>query len=653
MVNICFITKYPPIQGGVSMHCYWAARGLAERGHQVFVVTNADEVEETFRIGISDDDRAEDGNYQPQFPGSGGAVHVISTTPPDRRELYYIPMGNPTVTRLATIATDCIREHDCKVIFSYYLEPYGVAANLAARWTNVPYVFKHAGSDLHRLMKLQELRTGYTEVLLAANRVISRGPSRGLLLDVGVHEDRITGAAAFGLPRDFFNPSAIPLPLDTWLRNTGSKELVEDKLPVLGVYGKLGEYKGSGDLLHAMAALRAGGFCFHLLAASHGWQEPRYLQLVDHLGLTDYVHQIPFVPHWRIPSFIRSCTAVAFLERDFPIAAHTPTIPLEVIACGGCLVVSAEVARKQLFRSQIRDLRNIIVVPDPLRHDVLADRLRFALEDPARATEIGQRGHAELNYERSAVNYVSELEELLSDVAQETPSASVPRAVPGAASPRAPSDIVNAMSRFYPYTHALMTGDTAQRVRKSIAGRSIGRGAPDARSLGLELGRALQSILSREDLAIREVCRYECKALEWRPGRTSVPPRKAARGTSTWSASSETRPQVLGDFEVAHFGCDVEAIMEAIDRGDYQPNRAAIASETTVLLHEWSTPLRLSKATQWLVELVARDSPTIAEIESLVRDRYETSYPGHTDLIARQCMDALEGLFWEGVVALD
>ncbi|MCC9311964.1 glycosyltransferase [Kitasatospora sp. RB6PN24] len=398
-MNICFLTKYPPIQGGVSMHCYWAARGLAERGHRVFVVTNADEVEETFRIRIPEADRVEGGAYAPAFPDSGGRVTVTSTQPPDRRELYYIPLGNPTVSRLAGLATDVIRAHDCEVIFSYYLEPYGVAAHLASRFTGVPYVFKHAGSDLHRLMRLPDLRTTYTEVLRGANRLISRGPSRARLLEAGVDERVITPCAAFGLPADPFTPAGPSRPLSQWLATgSGSTRPVDSDLPVLGTYGKLGEFKGSFDLLHAMRRLFSDGFRFNLLAAAQGWQQDAFTRLADRLGLTDHVHLIPFMPHWSIPEFVRSCTALAFLERDFPIAAHTPTIPSEIIACGGCLVLSTEVARKQLFRAAIRDRRNVVAT-DPLRHDDLAAALRYALEDSVRAQDIGYRGHLELRYE--------------------------------------------------------------------------------------------------------------------------------------------------------------------------------------------------------------------------------------------------------------
>jgi hypothetical protein len=40
-MRLCLIGKYPPIQGGVSARTYQLAHGLARRGHDVYVVTNA------------------------------------------------------------------------------------------------------------------------------------------------------------------------------------------------------------------------------------------------------------------------------------------------------------------------------------------------------------------------------------------------------------------------------------------------------------------------------------------------------------------------------------------------------------------------------------------------------------------------------------
>ena len=63
-------------------------------------------------------------------------------------------------------------------------------------------------------------------------------------------------------------------------------------------------------------------------------------------GSTDRVLQIPFLPHWRVPEFLRGCLAVCCLEQDFPIGFHSPIIPLRSAALRPCLVASAEVIRK-------------------------------------------------------------------------------------------------------------------------------------------------------------------------------------------------------------------------------------------------------------------------------------------------------------------
>ena len=50
----------------------------------------------------------------------------------------------------------------------------------------------------------------------------------------------------------------------------------------------------------------------------------RLRQLAAGLGVE--VLTIPFMPHWRIPSFIAACDAVAFLERGFPVDIDRPAV---------------------------------------------------------------------------------------------------------------------------------------------------------------------------------------------------------------------------------------------------------------------------------------------------------------------------------------
>lgn len=98
--------KYPPIEGGVSSTTYWLARGLAERGHEVNIVTNADEVEPAYRMRLESNDWD---LYQPYFAKSGGRVCVFNVEAFARRTMDHIPSSNPFVSKLASVATGVVR----------------------------------------------------------------------------------------------------------------------------------------------------------------------------------------------------------------------------------------------------------------------------------------------------------------------------------------------------------------------------------------------------------------------------------------------------------------------------------------------------------------------------------------------------------------
>jgi glycosyltransferase involved in cell wall biosynthesis len=392
-VKICIVGKYPPIQGGVSAQTYWAARGLAERGHQVSVVTNAADVEETYRIHLDGSDPAD---FTPAFPG-GGSVRVFG--PEAGRRLGHIPMSNPFVSRLAGLATQVVRDNGCTVIVASYLEPYAVAGFLASRWTGVPLIVQHAGSDLERLMRQPELAVTYREVLRAAATVVTVPSVSDRFRSLGVPERAIRMAPPFAIPQHLFNPDAPALAPARVERlaallagpDTGRPgRSFDPRRPAIGVYGKVGETKGTFDLVAACDRLRADGLDFNLLMLTG----PGGARALDSASgeLADRTWVLPFIPHWQVPEFIRACTAVCFLERDFPIAIHGPTVPREVLACGTCLVLSGEIERKQVFRDKLIDGVSVVLVPDPKDRATLAERLRPLIEKPGLAADIGARG---------------------------------------------------------------------------------------------------------------------------------------------------------------------------------------------------------------------------------------------------------------------
>ena len=401
MIRACFIVKYPPIEGGVSMRCYWMARELAQRGHQIFLVTNAAEVETEYRIYMDEDDRDW---YEPRFADSGGFVKVRNTQPLTDA-MMHIPLSNPFVTKLSSVATQVIRQHGCEVIFAYYLQPYGMAAYLASQWTGVPYMVKHAGSDLGRLMKQPGLTTSYREILRAADSVSTGSDLTESFLAMGVKEENIWLGRTPQVP-DIFHPQATPLDLNGFLKKLATLQNehvhsalintnpIDSSKPTIGIYGKVGEVKGSFDLLNALSLLKQRGLDFNFLALTQGRALTSFKQAISELDLQDRTWIFPFIPHWKVPGFIRACTAVCFLEREFPISFHGPTIPSEILACGTPLVVSREIINKQhRIKDKLVDGENVLIVDDPKQYPDLARQLSIVIREPDKAKIIGIQGH--------------------------------------------------------------------------------------------------------------------------------------------------------------------------------------------------------------------------------------------------------------------
>jgi glycosyltransferase involved in cell wall biosynthesis len=406
-VKVCFIGKYPPIEGGVARDTFWTAFALAQQGFQVHVVTNAQEVEDEFRVFEQPWDAALPTDPRLSAPANL-TVHYSSSADRPR----YIPWANPFVTKLAAVATDVIRQEGCELIYSHYFEPYALAAYLAARWTDVPFGVRHAGSDVARLFRHPDLRTAYTEVVRAADYVFASPSTLRPFLALGVELERLYRPPPPGLPEQYFHPTAVPLDVNALLSaiaerlprtfydgayHSSCQRRFDPSRPTIGIYGKVGERKGSFDLIRALGKLKREGLAFNLLALTQG-RAGAIQQCVRELhdnALERDAWLLPFIPHWYVPNFIKACTAVCFLERDFPIPIHHPIVPREVLACGTCLVLSREIAEKQTYHEALRDAHNVFLV-DPRNLDELASALRRAIRDPARSHAIGANGRREL-----------------------------------------------------------------------------------------------------------------------------------------------------------------------------------------------------------------------------------------------------------------
>lgn len=399
-MKICVIGKFPPIQGGVSRSIYWLVVALAQASHQVHVVTNSFEADVQFRIyqNISSIEQLED--HLPQ------GVHLHSTTTSSLHS--YIPYSNPFVTKLASIGKQIVNLHECELILGSYFEPYGIAAYLTSKWTGVPFGIQHAGSDVGRLMLSDELGPAYNEMILSADFIFPTSSTMRRFISLGVDIEKLYALPVQPLPETVFNPKREKLDLVQHINNIKhelpeinyfealrdllKKEFIPDDFTI-GIYGKVGRQKGSFDLLRALHGLKMNGKRFNLLAMTQGHRHTlqEFVAEVYSLDLQDRVWLLPFVPHWEVPNFIRTCDAICFLERKFSVAIHQPSIPREVFSCGVCLIVSNEIFDKQQNYFELRDKEHVIVV-DPTIQKSLVDGIGYAIDNPEKCVDIGING---------------------------------------------------------------------------------------------------------------------------------------------------------------------------------------------------------------------------------------------------------------------
>ncbi|ESY71135.1 MULTISPECIES: glycosyltransferase [Mesorhizobium] len=408
-MRILIVGKYPPIEGGVSRRVYSTARTLAERGHVVYLLTNAREVEASFRQCILDDDS--------EMESTTSRISVFHVE--EISERAYIPFANPYGSKLFGLGLSIGRDFRPDIVVGWYFEPYGLVAAQVARALNLPYIVCHAGSDIGRLAQHHNLKSAYEWMLEHASGVLTSGHSpsvRAKLSDLGIQESKLfelpiarvetmfsrpsrQGRPTIEMYRKQFREWVTPIGLEPALLEqltNANEPPIDWSIPTIATYGKVGTVKGSFDLVSGLAALAQDGLRFNFLTVAGGWREVLqryYSEIAAHPSLLKRTTFLPLVAPWHVPDLITSSDVVCFLERNFPIEFHAPRVPREVLATGTCLVCSSEVARKQPFAESLVDGKNFIEITDPTNISEVAKRLGALIEDRIACKVIGKHGY--------------------------------------------------------------------------------------------------------------------------------------------------------------------------------------------------------------------------------------------------------------------
>jgi glycosyltransferase involved in cell wall biosynthesis len=341
LVVILLIGKYPPIEGGVSAYNYWLAQAFAEAGHKVIVLTNAEEVEEEYRMRLTAGDRAKLRGFRKR-----GSI-LVSSTRWDSK-VSYVPWANPYLSKLVSLGLELVARHRPRFAYCSYFEPYGVAGLMLSKLTGIPYLVQHAGSDLGRLSASRQLRALHREMLRGAAGVVCSPPAERRLIALGASQKRLLRPLDCRLPPDVFRPSRLGRKAGAPLR--------------LISYGKLDPSKGIDPLLKALAECRGGGLSITIDAFWGGPSLEGIKRAISRLGLGKAVRLHGFVPPWRIALAIRRAHVGVFLESGFPIAMHTPLGAIECMACGRPVILSEELARKAHMAGLVLRGRTAFVV---------------------------------------------------------------------------------------------------------------------------------------------------------------------------------------------------------------------------------------------------------------------------------------------------
>ena len=372
-MRICIISKYPPIEGGVSARIYWLAKALGERGHEVHIVTNALEVEEEYRERLETNEQ----QYAPEN------VHVHTTSPENNP--WHIPFSKAYAERITNLAIEVIEKYNIQLIDSWYILPYCISGFIAKNVTGRPQIIRHAGSDMGKLFASPSYNTLFKAIFQIVDKIVTIPPLKEMFLSLGIPESKIAFDEKVSVDTRAFNPEISPFPLSNHIE----REIPE--CPIITYIGKINYYWETKGLFELVEAVREIKGDFLLLFVANGKGLKEFQNLIKEKNLSEKSIFLDFVPPWGIPSIIKLSTCVVVPEREFPIQYHTPILPREVMAVGKCHILSKELYNKQCY-GNLSDGDSAFII-DPKNIKQFRAVIENIIRHPDAATRIGQNAY--------------------------------------------------------------------------------------------------------------------------------------------------------------------------------------------------------------------------------------------------------------------
>ena len=328
--KIALLSKYPPLEGGIAARTYWLACGLAARGHEIHVITNGISAGGEYHIKAADSGLTDIKNL---------FVHRITDDIP-----WHLPEDHEYGLTLLNLTLNVIREHSIQILDTGYLVPYGIVGHIAKRFTGIPHVIRHGGSDIEKFLKAHILEIVLRESIADADRVVTTMYYKDLF-------ESIT-------PRTIPQPAYVP-DESIFVHNNVTHPQFR-----LAYIGKINHYWQQKNLRLVVSIMHqlSGQFDCSIVGQGKGLDN-----FQRELGpdIASGIKWQPFVAPWEMPRLLGQLDAIFILESSLPHPVISNLV-IEAVSCGvGIITDRADFA--ETYRGIFNlDNNQVLVITSPV-----------------------------------------------------------------------------------------------------------------------------------------------------------------------------------------------------------------------------------------------------------------------------------------------
>jgi glycosyltransferase involved in cell wall biosynthesis len=365
-LRLALLSRYPPIEGGISAKTYWLARGLASRGHEVHVVTHSTSAGMEYAL---EDGPVDDG------------IARIDVHRPSAECPWHIPEDKEQTLSLLDQASRIIEQFSIPTVDSGYLVPYGITGHFAKTITGATHILRHGGSDIEKFLITGDLGRLLRETISCADVVVTE--PRHAEVFAKLTSARVMLQLPYVPNAAVFSPSG-----DTGVRGR------------LAFVGKVNYFWQHKRLRYIAEIMR------HLLKQFECWFVAQGNGLAGFQGsldesFTSKVNWRPFVHPQRMPSLLNQLDAIFVFESSLPHPVVSNLV-VEAIATGVGIITD----RPDLVDTY-RDIFSlgddqVLVVPlasPPSAANAVRDWVRTRRRFPVPRQEVSFEDYLSLNEE--------------------------------------------------------------------------------------------------------------------------------------------------------------------------------------------------------------------------------------------------------------